>query len=89
MALGAQGAHLVRLVMKKGVLQIVVGLGIGLMLAVLAASPLQIVLYEVNARDPFVFCLVIATLGLTGLLASLVPAYRVTSVDPVTALTPE
>jgi len=89
MALGAQGAHLVRLVMKKGVFQIVVGLGIGLMLAVLVASPLQIVLYEVNARDPFVFCLVIATLGLTGLLASLVPAYRVTKVDPVTALTPE
>jgi predicted permease len=89
MALGAQGGQLVKLIMRKGVIQMVIGLGIGLLLAVLTANPLQIVLYEVNARDPVVFGLVIITLAFTGMLASLVPARRVTKVDPVTALTPE
>jgi putative ABC transport system permease protein len=89
MALGAGAAQLVGLVMRKGVVQLVVGLGIGLGLAIAAAGPLQIILFEVNARDPFVFGAVVVTLAVVGLLASLVPARRVTKVDPVAALTPE
>jgi predicted permease len=89
MALGAQSGKLVGLVMRKGVIQMVIGLGIGLTLALFTAGPLQLVLYEVNGRDPAVFGTVTATLALTCLLASFVPAYRVTKVDPVTALTSE
>ncbi|MCZ6918638.1 MAG: hypothetical protein O7I93_17825, partial [Gemmatimonadetes bacterium] len=72
-----------------GVVQLVVGLGVGLGLAVAAAGPLQLVLFEVNARDPVVFGTVVATLAVIGLLASFVPARRITSVEPVAALTPE
>jgi predicted permease len=89
MALGAGTSQLVGLVMRKGVVQLVVGLSIGLGLAVLTAGPLQIILFEVNARDPVVFGAVVATLAVIGLLASFVPARRVTKVDPVAALTPE
>ena len=89
MAMGAQGSELVKLMMKKGIVQLGVGLVIGLGIAVLAAGPIQIVLFEVNARDPMVFGAVVATLGGVGLLASFIPARRVTTVDPVTALTPE
>ncbi len=64
-------------------------MALGIVIAVLAAGPLQIVLFEVDARDPMVFGMVVAALALTGLLASFIPARRVTKVDPVMALTPE
>ncbi len=89
MALGADGPVLVRLVMKRGVAQLAVGMVFGIALAALAASPLQVILYEVRARDPMVFGMVVAALAFTGLVASFVPASRVTRVDPVVALTPE
>ena len=89
MALGADGPSLVRLVMRRGIVQLSIGLALGLGLAAAAASPLQIILYNVNARDLGVFGLVALALAATGLLASFVPARRVTRVDPVAALTAE
>jgi ABC-type antimicrobial peptide transport system permease subunit len=89
MALGAESGNLLRLVMRTGLVQLTIGLGIGLVVALFVASPLQIVLYEMNGRDPMIFGTVVLTLALTCLLASFVPAYRVTKVDPVTALTSE
>ena len=86
MALGGHGGALVRLVMKRGLIQLAVGMALGIGIAALAAGPLQIILFEVNARDPFVFGVVVIALALTGLLASLIPARRVTKVDPVVAL---
>ncbi len=88
MALGAQGRQLIGLVMRKGAVQLLIGLGIGLVIAVLAAGQLQIILFDMEARDPVVFASVLATLAVAGLLASFIPARRVTSVDPVSALTP-
>ncbi len=89
MALGAEGGGLIRLVMKRGIIQLVVGMALGIGLAALAAGPLQIVLFEVSARDPLVFGMVVTALAATGLLATFVPARRVTRVDPVLALTPQ
>ena len=86
MAMGASGRSLIGLVMRKGAIQMAVGLTIGLVLAALLATPLQMVLFEVNARDPMVFGTIVVTLAATGLLASFIPARRVTKVDPATAL---
>ena len=86
LALGARPEGLVGLVMKRGMLQLALGIVLGLALAAIASAPLQIVLFEVNARDPLVFGLVVGSLALTGILASLVPARRVARVDPVVAL---
>ncbi len=86
MALGADGRSLIGLVMKKGSIQLAVGLAIGLVIAFLAASPLELVLYEVDAHDPVVFGIIVVTLAVTGLLASFIPARRVAKVDPATAL---
>ncbi len=85
-ALGAKGGQLVRLVMRRGALQLAVGLVAGLGLGFLALNPLQFVLYKVQARDPTVFITVVAALALAGLLAGFLPAYRVTKIDPVKAL---
>jgi len=89
MALGARNEQLVWLVLRRGVVQLGVGLAIGLTLAALATRPLQFVLYGVQARDPAVFGVVVASLALVCLAASFIPARRVTRVDPVIALTAE
>jgi putative ABC transport system permease protein len=89
MALGAQGAQLVRLTMRRGVLQLALGLLIGFILAMLAVDPLHIILYKVESRDPTVLVTVLLSLAGAGLLASFLPAHRVTKINPVAALTVE
>lgn len=86
MALGARSGELVTLVMRKGVIRIAIGLAIGLALAMLAAYPLAILLFEVQGRETAVIVLVALTLAATGVLASFVPARRVTRIDPASAL---
>ena len=88
-ALGAQGMQLVLLVMRKSVVQLAIGLVLGLGLALAASDALQPVLYHVNPRDSAVFAAVIATLAIASLIASFLPARRVTRIDPVLALASE
>jgi putative ABC transport system permease protein len=88
-ALGARGRQLIVLVMRKSVLQLAIGLVLGLSLAAAAAGLLQPVLYHVNPRDVVVFGGVVAALTLTTLGASFLPALRVTKIDPVRALASE
>jgi putative ABC transport system permease protein len=88
-ALGARGSQLVRLAMRRGVVQLGLGLGIGFIMAMLAVGPLRVILYKVDARDPLVLATVLLALAAAGLLASFIPAYRVTRIDPVAALAAE
>jgi predicted permease len=88
-ALGAQGMQLIMLVMRKSVVQLAIGLALGLGLALLASGALQPVLYHVNPRDAAVFAGVVITLAAASLLASFLPARRVTKIDPVLALSAE
>jgi putative ABC transport system permease protein len=88
-ALGAQRAHLILLVMRKSAAQLALGLALGLGLALLASGALQPVLYHVNPRDTGVFAAVIATLATASLIASFLPARRVTKIDPMLALASE
>jgi len=88
-ALGAQGRQLILLIMRKSVLQLAVGLAMGLGLALLASGALQPVLYHVDPRDTFVFAAVVATLATASVIASFLPARRVTRIDPVIALANE
>jgi putative ABC transport system permease protein len=88
-ALGAQGRQLIMLIMRKTVVQLAVGLVLGLGLALLASGALQPVLYHVSPRDSFVFASVLITLAAASLVASFLPARRVTRIDPVIALANE
>jgi putative ABC transport system permease protein len=88
-ALGAQGRQLIVLIMRKSVIQLAVGLSIGLALALLASGALQPVLYHVSPRDTGVFVAVVMTLAAASLVASFLPARRVTRIDPVIALANE
>jgi putative ABC transport system permease protein len=76
-------------VMRRSVVQLAIGLVIGLGLAFAASGALQPVLYHVNPRDGAVFAGVVLMLAVTSLLASYLPARRVTRIDPVAALSSE
>jgi len=89
LALGAPGRRLVRLIMRRGLVHIGIGLALGLGLAALTTGPLQDMLYKVEVRDPVVFLSVVAALALAGILASFIPARRITKIDPMMALTSE
>ena len=88
-ALGAQGSSLVMLIMRASVVQLVIGLLLGLGLALLASGALRPVLYKVDPRDPAVIVIVLFTLAAASLVASFLPARRVSRIDPVVALANE
>jgi putative ABC transport system permease protein len=88
-ALGAKGAQLVTLIMRRSVVQLAVGVALGLALALVASGALRPVLYRVDPRDVTVFAGVITMLVVVSLLASLLPARRVARIDPVKALATE
>ena len=88
-ALGAQGSQLIALIMRRSIVHLGVGIGLGLVLAVFASGALRPVLYRVDPRDAQVFAGVVVMLVVVSLTASLLPARRVARIDPVKALATE
>jgi putative ABC transport system permease protein len=86
MALGADEAATLRLVMGRSVALIAAGTVFGLLASVVAARVIAGLLYAVAPLDPIVFVSVSALLALAGIVATLIPARRATRVDPIVAL---
>jgi hypothetical protein len=86
MALGAGRREVLRLVLRQGLTHIGIGLGIGLVAAAGLSRVLRILLFQVDPRDPLVFGGVVLLVVAVGLAASLTPAGRASSVDPMVAL---
>ncbi|HET7231368.1 MAG TPA: ABC transporter permease [Longimicrobium sp.] len=86
MALGAKPGDVIRLVMRSGMIQLGMGLVLGAGLAWLLARGLRIILFQVSVFDPVVIGLTLGVLVVAALAATLVPAFRATRVDPMTAL---
>ncbi|HEX3248407.1 MAG TPA: ABC transporter permease [Pyrinomonadaceae bacterium] len=89
MALGAQRSRVVRLVLKEGTIVAVVGALIGLGGAYLVGRAMQSTLYGVGAMDTFAIGVTAGLLMAVALLACLVPAFRASRVEPMTALREE
>ena len=93
MALGAHDSRILRMVLGQGAVQVVLGLALGVGLAVtlatLAGAGIQNILFGVSARDPLTYATVIAVITAVSFLATLVPARRATRVDPMIALRAE
>jgi predicted permease len=82
MALGATPSDVGRLVIRQGMRLPMLGLVVGMLLAIPAARSLRGLVYGVSTHDPRVFAAVVALLGLIALAATWVPARRATRVDP-------
>ena len=86
MALGAESSSVLRMVMKHGLSLVFWGGIAGLVGAIGTSRLIQTLLFGVSSNDPATFGLVTLLLLLVGAVASYVPAYRATRVDPVVAL---
>jgi putative ABC transport system permease protein len=86
MALGAQRADVLRLVVSAGLAQALVGAGIGVIGALGLSKLLSSLLYGVSPGDPATLASVSAMLTAIVLLACYIPARRATKVDPMVAL---
>ena len=89
MALGARSFDVVRMVIGQSLGLTVAGIFVGLIGSLALTNFLSSLLFDVKATDATTFLLVAAILSVVALVASFVPAYRATAVDPVNALRQE
>jgi ABC-type antimicrobial peptide transport system permease subunit len=85
-ALGASRGKLIRKILGEAFTLAAAGLGIGLAGSLALARVLESQLAGVSIHDPTAFACVTVLLGATAMIASLVPAWRAASVDPLAAL---
>jgi putative ABC transport system permease protein len=86
LALGARLGDVLRQVIFEGMKPTLLGVAIGAVGALLLGRVLSSLVFEVRPTDPFTFVVVTALLAVIALLASIIPAYRATKVDPIVAL---
>jgi putative ABC transport system permease protein len=88
-ALGARPADVIRLVVFEGMTPALIGIAAGTAAALGSARILQKLMFGVSASDPLTLAAVAGALTLVALMASLVPAYRASRLDPLKVLRAE
>ncbi|MCU1237628.1 MAG: hypothetical protein JWP63_5595 [Candidatus Solibacter sp.] len=86
MALGAQRANVIELVIRGNLMLAGAGMAIGFAIALGCSRFLSGMLFGVSAADPLTFVGAAATLTAVATAASYIPARRTTRIDPMTAL---
>jgi len=89
MALGATHSDVLKMVVADGMKPILLGVVIGLAAAFALGRVISSLIYGVRATDPLTFAGVALLLIVVGVLATIVPAYRATRVEPVRTLREE
>jgi len=85
-ALGAKTVDVVRLVVSQGLRLVAIGLAVGLAGAITVAQLLEKLLFGISPWDFNAYLAAIAALGISAVLAILLPAIRAAAVDPLIAL---
>jgi predicted permease len=86
MALGANSGRVIKIILRQTLALLGVGIGAGLVLSLAAARGANSLLYGLEANDPLTLFSAAGFLAAVALLASYVPAYRASRVEPVQAL---
>jgi ABC-type antimicrobial peptide transport system permease subunit len=86
MALGASRQNVMGIVLRQTLALLLLGVGIGMLLAVAATSGARTLLYGLSPGDPLSLLGAAFFLALVALAASFWPAYRATRYDPMNAL---
>ena len=86
MALGAQQAKVLRLVLRRGAAIVAIGIAAGVLGALGLARYLEGMLYGITALDAKTYVMVAGVFAVVALFASYVPARRATRIDPLAAL---
>jgi predicted permease len=89
MALGATTANVERLILREGMRTALVGVAVGLLLALGVGKLVSGLLYRVSPFDPAVLAVAVVVLAVSALAASYVPARRASRVMPTEALRAE
>ena len=89
LALGSQRSSVMRLILVSGAKLGLAGCGIGAIAAVFATRLLRSLLFQVDSLDPIVLGLAAVSILLLALAASVIPARRAASVEPMEALRTE
>jgi ABC-type antimicrobial peptide transport system permease subunit len=88
-ALGARRGRIVRQVMGGGLAIVGAGLALGGLASWFASSAIQSLLFNTDARAVAPYAVAVLVLGLVAVIASAIPAWRASSVDPAIALRAE
>ena len=88
-ALGADAADTLRMIVREGLIVTSIGAGIGLLLSVIVGKLLSSFLYKVSGADPLVFLAASILLSAISLLACYLPARNAARVEPMVALRSE
>ena len=86
MALGAQRRDVLQLIIGQAMVLVVIGMAAGLLAAAALTRLMETMLYQVSATDPITFVLIAIFFATVALVASYIPAWRATKVDPLVAL---
>jgi putative ABC transport system permease protein len=86
MAMGARPEQVSWLILKRGLMQLAMGLPLGLAGAVMLGVVLQRMLVDTTPGDPLTLAAITILLSVVSISACLLPARRATRVDPVIAL---
>ncbi len=86
MALGAQSSNILALITRRGLKIVCIGLIVGVTAALTLAHFIGSILYGVSATDPVALGTSVLVLSLAALLACLLPGFRATRINPITAL---
>ncbi len=86
MALGAQRADVLKMVVSRGMMLASIGAGVGTVASLVAAQLIAGLLFGVSTHDPLTVVGFVAVLGSVALAANYVPARRAAKVDPMVAL---